>query len=114
MAPRQCPGGCPRCADALSLPSIDRAGERIAWLPRERMLRYQWAKVLGDVVVCAIFAGWLLIQWSNPLMRAGAVALLAITAWVVVASVLSDARRSRGRRLWLEAGQIRVVEPGVE
>lgn len=71
----------------------------VVWLPPERMRRYEWAKVIGAILVMTIFAGWLLIQWSNPFMRLLAMALLLMTAWITGKSILIDILRMRGRRL---------------
>jgi len=61
------------------------AGSRVAdegdlWMPPGRMWRYQIAKLVGGALVAAIFGGWLMIQWSNPVMRWLCIALIGITA----------------------------------
>ncbi|MBI1336631.1 MAG: hypothetical protein GC164_06685 [Phycisphaera sp.] len=78
------------------------------WLPPRRMRRYQLAKVGGALVVTLIFVGWLVLQWSNPAMRYLTLALLAITLWVTLASILGDLARSRGRQLRIAGGKMTV------
>jgi hypothetical protein len=80
-------------------------GDAVAvWLPVERMRRYQWAKGVGAIFIGVIFAGWLFIQWSNPVMRLLASALLLATLWITGKSILADALRMKGRRLWISPG----------
>ncbi len=80
--------------------------EHDLWLPPRRMLRYQIAKFLGALVVAGIFVGWLVIQWSNPVMRVLTLMLLALTVWVTLASILGDFFHGRGRQLALRQGQL--------
>jgi hypothetical protein len=91
------------------------------WMPPARLRRYQWSKLIGGALVGSIFAGWLVLQWSSPAMRVLAVALIAVTAWVVVHSWLTDARRARGRQVTLSRPtsgsgpiSIRITEPGLD
>lgn len=101
---------------AMSCPSsllVDHgpASERGLWLPPRLMWRYQWYKAGGGLLVCAIFAGWLLIQWSSPGMRWLSMALIAGTAWIVAISIIEDRRRSRGRQIAARDGTITVTTP---
>jgi len=69
------------------------------WMPPKLMARYQFAKLVGATFFVAIFAGWLVIQWSNPAMRIIAGGLLAMTVIVTWQSHVNDARRARCGRL---------------
>jgi len=86
--------------------------EEVRWLPPERMARYQAAKIIGSLFFIAIFAGWLYIQWSNPTMRLFAIALLTLTAWLTIKSIIADALRSRGRVITVTRDALRVTQPG--
>lgn len=77
------------------------AGRVVAFLPPEKLARYQWAKAIGAAFFIVIFAGWLFIQWSNPVMRGVAIVLLLLTAWFTLRSIVGDAMRSHGRRIEL-------------
>ncbi len=92
---------------ANPVPSIHR------WLPPERMRRYQWAKVVGGVLVGVIFSGWLFLQWSNPVMRIVAIGLILMTAWIIASSIITDLHRSRGRQLSIEDDAL-IIETGSE
>ena len=76
------------------------------------MRRYQWSKALGGLVFAGIFAGWMVLEWSSPMMRVIAGVLMVVTLWVTTASVLIDAARSRGRQLTLSAGRLDITTPG--
>jgi hypothetical protein len=76
------------------------------------MRRYQLAKAIGGALVLLIFVGWLVLQWSNLLMRLFAVALILITVYVVTISLLTDRRRAAGRQLAIEHGSLRITTPG--
>jgi hypothetical protein len=112
------------CPDSPTLPPTQPASEPAAslWMPPQRLRRYQAAKLVGALLFILIFAGWLALQWSNPAMRWLTVALIGITAWVTVASVVSDLRRSAGRQVaMLGAGgsgefgwMLRVTSPAGE
>lgn len=95
---------------AAASPTASHAptGRAVAFLPPERMARYQWAKVIGGAFFVAIFSGWLFIQWSNALMRTIAAALVLLTVWQTLRSVVADAMRTRGRLIEL------TWEPGGE
>lgn len=85
--------------------------ESNCWLPRRRMLKYQYAKVVGGLLIGAIFAGWLVLQWSNLGMRLFAFALLGVTAWIVIGSIAADVERARGRQLSLDSNTLTVTRP---
>lgn len=95
-------------------PAAPVANEGDMWMPPGRMWRYQLAKAVGGLLVAAIFAGWLLIQWSNPVMRILCMVLIAITAWVVYASIRQDIVRGRGRQLQLTADRMTIVGPDAQ
>lgn len=94
------------------------AGEKLVWQPVERIRRYQWMKIVVGCFLVGIFGLWLVVQWSNPLMRGVSLILMATTAWVVFASIRDDLARNWGRqvsvgdgRLWIQADgrQVEVV-----
>jgi len=69
------------------------------WLPPGRMRQYAIARATGGLLFAAIFAGWMVLQWSSITMRIIAASLIALTAWVTASSIASDARRMRGRQV---------------
>ena len=81
------------------------------WLPPRRLRSYICAKIAVSLIVGIIFVGWLWIQWSNPVMRIVAIALLIVTAWVLVGSILDDITRSRGRQLAIDGDDVLVKLP---
>ena len=81
------------------------------WLPPHQMRRYQIGKTAASTVFVAIFVGWLLIQWSNPLMRWIATSLVLVTVWVTLTSVIKDHRRSRGHQLRLDGSRLWIKRP---
>ena len=81
------------------------------WLPPKSMRRYQWAKGIGGLLFVATFLGWMLLQWSSPIIRWATAAMVALTAWVTLASLISDHRRSRGRQIRLEREALCVTSP---
>ena len=81
------------------------------WLPPRKMLQYTRVRIIGGLLFGTIFAGWMVLQWSNPVMRFIAGGLILITAWVTVASVLTDRRRARGRQIAVEPGALDIVTP---
>ncbi len=85
--------------------------EHNLWLPPTRLRRYQLNKAIGGALVTAIFVGWLILQWSNPVMRVLACVLIATTAWVVIASIIDDRARARGRQIAINATTLRVTTP---
>jgi len=87
------------------------AAESPLWFPPKSMRRYQWAKGIGGAIFALTFAGWMLLQWSSPMMRWVAVGLVAMTAWVTVASLISDHRRSRGRQVRLDREALWITSP---
>jgi len=86
--------------------------ERNLWLPPSRMRRYQLAKAVGGLLFAMIFVGWMIIQWSNILMRNIAGILVAVTAWVTLRSIVVDIDRSRGRQLAIEPNRLIIITPG--
>ena len=90
---------------------LDRATEQYLWLPPHSLCQYQWKKVITGLVFAVVFCGWMVIQWSHPAMRWVGAALVLITAWVTLASTISDYRRSRGRQLRVEPGVLSVTTP---
>ena len=88
--------------------------ERNLWLPPRRMRRYQLAKAVGGLLFAMIFVGWMVIQWSNVLMRNVAGILVALTAWVTIRSIVVDIDRSRGRQLAIEPDRLIIIRPNEE
>ena len=82
------------------------------WLPPASLRRYQWAKGIGSVVFASTFFGWMILQWSSPMMRWAAAILIGLTVWVTLVSLLSDRRRARGRQIHIEAGTLCITSPG--
>lgn len=83
----------------------------VLWLPPARMRQYAIARIVGGLLFAAIFAGWMVIQWSNVTMRFASAALIVLTAWVTVSSILSDARRMRGRQVEWDGDAMLVTTP---
>jgi hypothetical protein len=81
------------------------------WLPATRLRRYQWQKGVGALFMAGIFGGWLVIQWSNPVVRLLSVGLIGVTAWVLWRSVVDDLDRARGRQVTVTRATIRVTTP---
>lgn len=69
------------------------------WLAPRRLRRYAIMKALGAAGFAAIFAGWMLIQWSNLAMRLAAAGLLTTTLVVTVRTIAADRRRAHGRQV---------------
>ncbi|MCE9591959.1 MAG: hypothetical protein K8S99_15740 [Planctomycetes bacterium] len=88
----------PSMTHAHDAPETGRAE---VFLPPERMLRYQWAKVTGAAFFIVIFGSWLYIQWSSPVMRTVAMLLVVLTVWYTLRSIIGDVARSRGRLISL-------------
>lgn len=108
------PAADARMRGAIALPAADpeaAAPQRVAYIPPQLLARYERAKILGGLLFAAIFAGWLWLQWSNPWMRAVALALVALTAWWTITSVLHDARRHTGRLLELAGSSLLITTP---
>jgi hypothetical protein len=83
---------------------------RIYWRPPALMKRYQIAKLVGAAFFVVIFAGWLWIQWSNPIMRIVAAGLLIMTVWFTLQSVVSDAKRTHHQIAFMD-GNLEVISP---
>ena len=63
------------------------------------MAKYQAVKLIGAAFFAAIFAGWLWLQWSNPIMRVIAGGLLFMTIVFTWKAHVADDRRVRSGRL---------------
>ncbi len=101
-----------RGAVQLATTPIDREPTlRAIYQPPQLLARYERAKVVGGLLFVAIFAGWLWLQWSNPWMRMLTGALLVMTAWFTVASILTDLRRHHGRQIELVGRALLVTSP---
>lgn len=83
--------------------------DRNLWLPPGRLRRYQRNKVIVGLLMAAIFAGWLVAQWSNLLLRGVSLGLMLTTFWIVIRSLVVDTRRSRDRQVLVQ-GQCLVIE----
>lgn len=94
-----------------SQPQID---ERQLWMPPNRLKAYQRNKALGGVLFLAIFAIWLIVQWSNTSMRYITIALMGVTAWVTIVSVIIDQSRARGRQVAVVDGAMSISTPDGE
>ena len=81
-------------------------------MPPRRLWRYQVAKATGGLIAAGIFAGWLLVHWSNVAMRLLAATLLGVTAWATAWSILDDAARARGRQVAIRPGELILTTPG--
>lgn len=90
------------------------ATESALWLPPGRMKQYAIARVVGGVLFATIFAGWMVIQWSNVTMRVAAGGLIVLTAWVTASSIMTDAKRMRGRQVAWGDSAIIVSTPAGE
>lgn len=86
-------------------------GESSLWLPPKRMRQYAIARMVGGLLFAAIFAGWMAIQWSNVVMRFTGGALIVLTAWVTATSIVTDARRMRGRQVECDGESLTVTTP---
>lgn len=82
------------------------------WMPPTRLREYQRAKFVGAILFTFIFGGWLVIQWSNSVMRYAMIGLIVVTQWTTLQSVLTDRRRSRGCQVVIYDGVIEVVVDG--
>ena len=80
-------------------------GQSVLWLPPEQMKRYHRVRIGGGALLALIFLGWMVLQWSNPVMRWLAGGLAAVTVWITAAAVWRDVRRGRGRQITL------IVQP---
>lgn len=80
------------------------------WLPPRQIRRYQRNKIIGGLIITVIFAGWLVLQWSNVVMRLVALGLIATTLWVVIESILDDLRRGHGRQIEIVGGRLLITD----
>jgi len=76
------------------------------------MRRYQQVKAGGGLLFALLFAGWLFLQGSNPVMRWIIAGLLVLTLLITFASILEDRRRVRGRQLLAEPGRWMLERDG--
>ena len=81
------------------------------WLPPRPMRQYQIAKFVAAALMAGIFVGWLYIQWDDTLVRWLMIVLIVVTGWVTIGSMLSDARRTRGRQITIDPQGITIVTP---
>ncbi len=88
-----------------------RCRELRLWLPPARLRRYALMKHLAAAGFAAIFLGWMLLQWSNPIMRCGAAALGLATVWITVRSSLAERGRTAGRQVELIDRTLRITMP---
>jgi hypothetical protein len=86
------------------------APQRTVWLPEDAMARYWRAKTVGGVLFAMIFLGWLVIQWSNPIMRWLAISLVLATAWMTWDSIRAERRRFVGRKISVTADDLRIEQ----
>lgn len=96
---------------AASPPGAVHSDERNLWMPPRQMRRYQLHKAMGGLLILSIFMGWLVLMWSNPLMRVMVIVLIGLTLWVVVGSLFDDLRRSQGRQIEIINRQLTVTQP---
>jgi len=97
---------------AAEMPHVHHPPSPLAvWLSPERLRQYQWNKAIGGLLISMIFAGWLVLQWSNPVMRLLAATLIAMTLWIVTHSILEDLKRHRGRRIAIADGVLSITTP---
>lgn len=85
--------------------------QRVVWLPADAMTRYWRAKVVGGLLFATLFAGWLVIQWSNMVMRLLALSLLVGTVWMTWESIASERRRFVGRKVSVSSEDLRIEQP---
>ena len=95
---------------AANTPSVsDAASPRQYWRPPALMKRYQIAKLVGTAFFVLIFAGWLWLQWSNPMMRIVAGGLLFMTVWFTFKSVAVDNLRARKGHLAIIDNKLEIT-----
>lgn len=78
------------------------------WLPPRRMRQYEIAKAATGLIAIFILA-WLTAQWSGVMQWMG-IALIIITAWVTIGSIITDIRHARGRQVGVEGGTLRITD----
>ena len=59
-----------------------------------------------------IFLGWLVLQWSNFVMRTVAIGLISTTLWVLIQSIRDDRRRSHGRQIQIVGETLSITQAG--
>lgn len=100
-----------RGALAVSFSSNPSPPPRVIYQPPHLLARYHRAKMIGSALFAVIFAGWLWLQWSNPWMRIGILALMVLTGWFTAWSILADLRRHRGRQVELAGEGLLITSP---
>lgn len=75
------------------------------------MRRYEISKLMGALGFAAIFAGWIVLQWSSVPMRLAAAALMVVTLVVTGRTIIADRRRAAGRQVKVHDGQLTIVTP---
>ena len=93
---------------ATTIQPAPATDERHLWLPPGRLRQYVRARLLGAIGMAAIFTLWLVLQWSNPVMRYASMALIGVTAWITWVSIAGDIRRNRSRQVEV----VHVPAPG--
>lgn len=88
-----------------------RCRELCLWLPPTRLRRYVLMKHLAAAGFAAIFLGWMLLHWPNPIMRCGAAVLGLATVWIAVRSSLVERDRAAGRQVELIENMLRITMP---
>ena len=85
--------------------------DRNLWLPPARLRRYQRNKAIVGLLMAAIFAGWLVVQWANVLLRWVSLGLLLTTLWILIRSLVVDTQRSRNRQVMVDGRHLVVEGP---
>jgi hypothetical protein len=98
---------------ALHNTPMSADSESSLWMPPRRMRQYHLVKSAGAVLFTGIFAGWLVLQWSNPVMRGFIALLVLVTGWITVSSIVADIRRGRGRQVGVQGRSLQVTGPGL-
>ncbi len=97
--------------DVVLQSGAKQVDERHLWLPPQGLRRYQLAKVGVSVLMVAILAGWMVLQWQSQVSRLISGGLLVATIWIVAVSIDADLRRTRGRQMAIEDGRICLMRP---
>lgn len=97
-----------RADDTTATPPTDTN----LWLSPRRLRRYEVAKGVGAVLFASLFVVWAMAVWPQLLPTLIATALVLITLWVTVTSVVRDRQRSRGRQLRITAHAMHLTVPG--
>jgi hypothetical protein len=89
----------------------ESTNESALWLPPRRLRQYTRARLVGAALFLAIFAMWLVLQWSSATMRCVAIVLMLVTILVTWASISRDHRRARGRQVRCERDRLTITRP---